>query len=68
MTGLSASFVPIMAVLSGQAEQMETQRASVEQMESSLTALLAGERFDWIRRNIISRLTLIKEELNNDNN
>ena len=49
MTGLSASFVPIMAVLSGQAEQMEIQRASVEQMESSLSALLAGERFDWIR-------------------
>lgn len=28
----------------------------------------SNERFDWIRRNIISRLTLIKEELNNDNN
>jgi hypothetical protein len=48
MAGLSASFVPILAVMSGQAEQLEAQRASVEQMESSLTALLAGERFDWI--------------------
>ncbi len=49
MAGLSASFVPILAVMSGQAEQMESQRASVEDMEASLTALLAGEKFDWIR-------------------
>ena len=48
MSGLSASFVPILAVMSGQAEQMETRRASVEDMEASLTALLAGERFAWI--------------------
>ena len=48
MAGLSASFVPIMAVMSGQAEEMEAQRASVEDMEASLTALLAGERFAWI--------------------
>lgn len=48
MSGFASSFVPIMAVMSGQAEQMEAQRVSVEEMESSLTALLAGERFDWI--------------------
>jgi len=46
MAGLSASFVPILAVMSGQAEQLEAQRASVDAMEASLTALLAGERFD----------------------
>jgi hypothetical protein len=46
MAGLSASFVPILAVMSGQAEQLEAQRASVDTMEASLTALLAGERFD----------------------
>ena len=46
MAGLSASFVPILAVMSGQAEQLEAQRASVEDMEVSLTALLAGQRFD----------------------
>ena len=45
MAGLSASFVPILAVMSGQAEQLEAQRASVEQMEASLAALLAGENF-----------------------
>ncbi len=49
MSGLAASFVPIMTVLSGQAEQMENQQASVEDIEASLTALLAGKRFDWIR-------------------
>ena len=49
MSGLAASFVPIMAVLSGQAEQMEAQRVSSEEMEASLTALLAGDKFGWIR-------------------
>ncbi|MGB5723607.1 MAG: hypothetical protein WBM39_04260, partial [Parasphingorhabdus sp.] len=49
MSALASSFVPIMAVMSGQAEQMETQQASVEEMEASLIALLAGEEFDWIR-------------------
>ena len=38
-----------MTVMSGQAEQMEAQRLSIEEMESSLTALLASEQFDWIR-------------------
>ncbi|MEQ8741683.1 hypothetical protein [Parasphingorhabdus sp.] len=46
MAGLATSFVPILAVMSGQAEQLEAQRASVEDMEVSLTALLAGQRFD----------------------
>jgi len=49
MSALSSSFVPIMAVMSGQAEQMETQRATVEQMEASLIALLAGEEFAWLQ-------------------
>ena len=49
MAGLTSSFVPILAVMSGQAEQMEAQQASVEDMEASLTALIAGQRFDWIR-------------------
>ena len=38
-----------MTVMSGQAEQMELQRLSIEEMESSLTALLAGDNFDWMR-------------------
>ena len=46
MAGLSASFVPILAVMSGQAEQMEAQRLPAVAIETSLTALLAGERFD----------------------
>ncbi len=46
MAGLSASFVPILAVMSGQAEQLEAQRASVHEIEASLIALIAGEQFD----------------------
>nr|WP_229956162.1 hypothetical protein [Parasphingorhabdus litoris] len=38
-----------MTVMSGQAEQMEAQRLSIEEMETSLTALLASEQFDWMR-------------------
>jgi len=38
-----------MAVMSGQAEQMEMQKASVEDMEASLTALLAGQEFAWLQ-------------------
>jgi len=49
MSGLAASFVPIMAVISGQAEQMEAQRISARDIEASLTALLAGQEFAWIR-------------------
>lgn len=49
MAALSSSFVPILAVMSGEAEQMERQQASAEQMEASLIALLAGESFDWAR-------------------
>nr|WP_243457120.1 hypothetical protein [Parasphingorhabdus cellanae] len=49
MPTVSSSLMPIMAAMSGQAEQMEAQRASVEEMETSLAALLAGENFDWMR-------------------
>ncbi len=35
--------------MSGQAEQMEAQRLSIEEMETSLTALLASEQFDWMQ-------------------
>ena len=49
MAALSASFVPIMAVMSGQAEQLEAQRASADQIETSLTALLAGDQFAWLQ-------------------
>jgi len=45
MSGLATSFVPILAVMSAQTEQMEARQVSVEQMETSLTALLAGEKF-----------------------
>lgn len=46
MSGLATSFVPILAVMSGQAEQMEAQQLPAVEIETSLTALLAGERFD----------------------
>ncbi|MEL6876072.1 MAG: hypothetical protein AAGM33_11415, partial [Pseudomonadota bacterium] len=49
MAALSSSFVPILAVMSGEAEQMEKQQTSAEQMEASLIALLAGESFDWAK-------------------
>lgn len=35
--------------MSGQAEQMELQRLSIEEMETSLAALLASEQFDWMQ-------------------
>jgi hypothetical protein len=38
-----------MTVMSGQAEQMELQRLSIEEMETSLAALLASEQFDWMQ-------------------
>ncbi|MEH6757456.1 MAG: hypothetical protein V7676_08095 [Parasphingorhabdus sp.] len=34
--------------MSGQTDQMEAQRLSVEEMETSLTALLASEQFKWV--------------------
>ena len=51
MSNLSASFVPLLAVMSGEAEQMEMEQRSVAEMEASLTALLAGEEFAWARPN-----------------
>ncbi len=52
MGGLSASFVPILAVMSGEAEQMERQNASLGQMEASLAALVAGQEFAWLQSGV----------------
>ena len=52
MGSLSASFVPILAVMSGEAEQMERHNASVEQMEASLTALIAGQQFALLQSGV----------------
>ena len=45
MSGLATSFVPILAVMSGQAEQMQARHAPTAEIETSLIALLAGEKF-----------------------
>jgi len=45
MSGLASSFVPILAVMSGHAEQMEARHAPAADIETSLTALLAAESF-----------------------
>lgn len=49
MSVVVSSFLPIMAVMSGQAELMETRHLSADEMETSLAALLAGEKFNWLR-------------------
>ncbi len=43
MSGLASSFVPILAVMSGQVEQLEARQASIHDMEASLIAMLAGQ-------------------------
>ena len=64
MSSLSASFVPILAVMSGEAEQMETEQRSVQEMEASLIALLAGEEFAWIRPEAKSNISNTEQKSN----
>ena len=52
MARLATSFVPILAVMSGHADQLAARQASAEEIESSLTALLGEGKTAWMGKEI----------------